>query len=586
MDTRYRKGLPAMSEARSHHVSTHGPAVVYSFDPCSDKVTFVAENIKKQLGHDPQSFMDDPKLWARCVHPEDLPRLMSKLPGLLEEGRLEREYRFRHRDGSYRWIYDELVLVRDHNGAPREVMGRFMDITERKGVEESLRGAPEDSERYRMNLDAILHSIADGILSVDANMCVIYANKALGALCPSLRKVHVGMSLKDVPWSCDGACHAALVQILKTKEPIFEYRVKCGSGAKPKQSVVLNGSQLFDNADELEGAVLIIRDITRLEELERKSIERHSFGNIIGKSKRMQEIYRLLESLAEMETTVLVTGESGTGKELIAEALHYGGKWSSGPLVKVNCSALPENLLESELFGHVRGAFTGAISDRTGRFHSAEGGTIFLDEIGDISPLTQLKLLRVLERKEFERVGESRTNKVSLRIIVATNADLQERVKRGLFREDLYYRLKVMVIHLPPLRERTDDIPLLTDHFIRQIRNSCSKNITGASDDVLELFMSYQWRGNVRELMYSLEHACILCPGGVIAMEHLPGDLKESIGDGFSSRGQRSHADLNAADILEALEKAEGKKARAARLLGISRKTLYRRIEKYGIKDK
>jgi len=320
--------------------------------------------------------------------------------------------------------------------------------------------------------------------------------------------------------------------------------------------------------------------------LERRLIERHSFGNIIGKSKRMQEIYGLIESLADLETTVLITGESGTGKELIAEALHYGGVWSTGNLVKVNCSALPEGLLESELFGHVRGAFTGAVADRLGRFQAAEGGTIFLDEIGDISPLTQLKLLRVLEQKEFERGGASKTQRARVRVIAATHANLPEKVRRGLFREDLLYRLKVMVIHLPSLRERTEDIPLLTDHFIRQLRDACRKNITGVADEVMNLFLSYGWPGNIRELKYTLEHAGILCPSGAITLEHLPKDFRENALRKKSSGAKKSNLEVSAEEILAALDKTEGNKARAARVLGISRRTLYRRIAHYQLISK
>ena len=452
--------------------------------------------------------------------------------------------------------------------------------------EEFVMRASEERERYRMILDAILSSIGDGILTVDRDMRVIYANTALEMMCPCLGNVHKGHLIKDIPCPCDASCFAALEQIVRDRKPVSEYRIRCTQGSNPNQTVVLNGSQLLDSTNEFQGAVLIIRDVTQLEELEKKAVARHSFGNIIGKSKRMREIYSLLESLADMESTVLLTGESGTGKELIVEALHYSGKWSSGPLVKVNCSALSEGLLESELFGHVRGAFTGAIRDGTGRFAAAEGGTIFLDEIGDISPLAQLKLLRVLEQKEFERVGESRTIKANVRVVAATNSDLQEKVTNGVFREDLFFRLKVVVIQLPPLRDRREDIPLLTDHFIRQIRDACGKNITGVSDEVMQVFMTHRWSGNVRELKYSLEHACIFCPGGTIFPKYLPRDLQESTQTGVVTKMQRGNTDVSADALLEALEKAEWKKARAARFLGISRRTIYRRIAELGIKDR
>ena len=454
----------------------------------------------------------------------------------------------------------------------------FQDTTARRQLQDSLQKAKE-SERYRLHLDTILRSIGDGVLTVDTEMRVTYVNEGLRSMCPSLQEVQIGALLKDIPCPCGGPCFAALDQIMKTRNPVVDLRVRCKTGNNLERIVILNGSQLLARDNQFLGAVLTGKDVTRIEELERRLSERNSFRNMIGKSKGCVEVYSLIESLADLETTVLITGESGTGKELVAEALHYGGIRSSGPLVRVNCSALPEGLLESELFGHVRGAFTNAVSNRTGRFQAAEGGTIFIDEIGDISPLIQIKLLRVLEHKEFEQVGDSKTQKARVRVIAATNADLGEKVRRGFFRKDLYYRLKVMVIHLPPLRERTEDIPLLTDYFIRQMRSVFVKNITGVSNEVMEVFMRYRWPGNIRELKHTLEHACILCPTRTIALEHLPKELSEG------ALSKKSNVDVSAEEILEALEQTGGQKARAARVLGISRRTLYRRIEQYKIND-
>jgi transcriptional regulator with PAS, ATPase and Fis domain len=315
----------------------------------------------------------------------------------------------------------------------------------------------------------------------------------------------------------------------------------------------------------------------------------------------MRSVYAVLDQLSEVESTVLVTGESGTGKELVAEALHYGGPRAKGPLIKVNCSALSESLLESELFGHVRGAFTGAIRDKVGRFEAAEGGSIFLDEIGDISPRIQLNLLRVLERKEYERVGDSRTRRANVRVIAATNVDMMDKIRQGLFREDLYYRLKVMVIHLPPLRERTEDIPLLCEHFLAHFRASFAKNIARLNEEVLRIFMTYPWPGNVRELRSALEHASILCPGGDILPGHLPPELfrdqAQAAASGLSVRagqygwpGQSqavsapAQRGLTREAILEALEHAAYNRAKAARLLGVDRRTLYRNMDKYAIR--
>lgn len=260
----------------------------------------------------------------------------------------------------------------------------------------------------------------------------------------------------------------------------------------------------------------------------------------------------------------------------------WRGSRSANPLIRVNCSVFPENLLESELFGHVRGAFTGAVKDRVGRFEAADGGTVFLDEIGDISASIQLKLLRFIEYKEFERVGDNKVIKTNARIIAATNADLGELVRQGAFREDFYYRLKVMNIHIPPLRERTEDIPLLVSRFCEMFSKSFQKNFKGVSDDVIDILLNYPWPGNVRELKHVIEHACILCPGGMITKKYLMPDLfgKPDMQPRFKLLDFKGPS---RDDIEEALRTAGGNKAKAARILGISRSTIYRRISELGI---
>jgi transcriptional regulator with PAS, ATPase and Fis domain len=297
----------------------------------------------------------------------------------------------------------------------------------------------------------------------------------------------------------------------------------------------------------------------------------------------MQKVYSLIKSLANVQTTVLVTGESGTGKELVAEALHLSGDRSHKPLVKVNCSALPESLLESELFGHVKGAFTGAIRDNIGRFHRADGGTIFFDEIGDISPKVQLKLLRVLEEREFERVGSSAPTKVDVRLIAATNRNLMEKVGNGELREDLYYRLKVIEIKLPPLRDRREDIPLLVEHFRNGFNVKFKKDIEGISSEVLEAFLKYPWRGNIRELEHTMEHAFVLCNRNIITFDDLPYEFMAAPEAVRNSAIENAEADTQG--ILEALKKTAWNKTKAARLLGIDRVTLYRKIKRYNITE-
>jgi two-component system response regulator HydG len=442
-----------------------------------------------------------------------------------------------------------------------------------------------EKEKYRRNLEAIFRSVQDAIITVDNDMRVIAANDASKDICAVAPKSIVGKRFLEVARPCGKACFEALREILNTGKSIKEYRLECRHQLHPHQVVAVNSTPLRDKNGKHIGAVMVIRDVTRVTEMEGELRERYNLHNIVGKSHRIQSIFRLLDELMNTDTTVLITGETGTGKELIAKALHYGGARADKPMVTVNCSALPENLLESELFGHVRGAFTGAHRDRIGRFQAAHGGTIFLDEVGDITLRLQLKLLRVLEEKTFERVGDSVTHRVDVRLIAATNRNLKDMVGRGEFREDLYYRLKVLEIALPPLRERREDIPLLLNHFLASFNKSYQKNIEGVSQEVLKAFMLYPWPGNVRELQHAIEHAFVLCNGATITLEHLPAEIAE-----YASKGGPEPVphpkipSLKSNDVLQALDKAGWNKAKAARLLGISRPTLYQLIHLHNLR--
>jgi len=362
-----------------------------------------------------------------------------------------------------------------------------------------------------------------------------------------------------------------------------------------------NGKWLFFTASPLRnahgvitGAIETLQDITErkiAEEslrsevafLEQTLKERSYFQSIIGKSNKMQEIYNLLENLADTDTTVLITGSSGTGKELVARAIHYSGIRSKNPMITINCSALSENLLESELFGHVKGSFTGAIKDKKGRFELADGGTIFLDEIGDISPRIQLKLLRVLQEKEFERVGDAEPQKVDVRVITATNRNLKERVLNHNFREDLYYRLKVVEVHIPSLQKRKEDIPLLTNHFFKLFKKNLKKSIKNIDASVLKIFMQYPWPGNIRELEHAIEHAVILCQGKTILPNHLPSEITEELTPYLSPENQELPND-RIETVVEALNQTDWNKAKTCRILDISRPKLYRLITKHNLK--
>jgi PAS domain S-box-containing protein len=312
-------------------------------------------------------------------------------------------------------------------------------------------------------------------------------------------------------------------------------------------------------------------------------------GRLVGQGRRMQEVYERIQLAAASEATVLVQGETGTGKERVAEAIHLLSARRDRPLVKVNCSALSEGLLESELFGHVKGAFTGAIRDRTGRFETAHSGTIFLDEIGDISPLIQLKLLRVLQERQFEPVGSSQTREVDVRVIAATHRDLRQRVRDGAFREDLYYRLRVFAVEVPPLRDRKEDIPLLAAAFIERFGRQTGKPIQGLSHDVMRCFMDYCWPGNVRELENAVEHAFVTCQTRQIELLDIPVEIRKTDLRTAECRS-RPHAPgheagqaLTKEHLLDVLKTAGWNKSEAARLLGINRATIWRKMRQWGL---
>lgn len=436
------------------------------------------------------------------------------------------------------------------------------------------------AETYRSNLEAIFRTVKDAIILVDSDLKLVEFNKAAEDFF-QLSFHSRGKPLDRI----NGRCMEALAEAIEMQRPVELRRIEYQQGNMPGRVVTMTASPIFHTNGALSGAVMAVKDETRLVALERDLGRRRQFHHIIGKAASMQEIYNLVEDLANIQTSVLITGESGTGKELLAEAIHYEGNEKKRPLVKVNCSALSINLLESELFGHVRGAFTGAVRDKIGRFQSADGGTIFLDEIGDISPTIQQRLLRVLQDREFERVGDSNPIKVDVRIIAATNKDLSKKVKMGEFREDLYYRLKVVEINLPPLRERKEDIPILLTHFIDKLNSKLHKKIEAVSEDVLRIFMDYSWPGNVRQLAHTLEHAFVVCRQNIITVDNLPLDFRKTAVE-IADKSISSNRKLKEREmIMKVLERTAGNKAMAARLLGISRRTIHRKIVELQIRD-
>ncbi|MBF0318604.1 MAG: sigma 54-interacting transcriptional regulator [Nitrospirae bacterium] len=436
----------------------------------------------------------------------------------------------------------------------------------------------KDIQRYKTNAEAIFRSVSEAIITVDNETKIIEANDAARRFCGLGYSEIIGREFKSVFGLCSTRFNDTLAETLKKGIPVKINRAECSRRDTGVSIASITSYPLLDAGKKQYGAVMVIRDDTYSSTLENELNQRRQYDKLIGKSESMQKIYSLIGNLAETDAAVLITGESGTGKELAAEAIHFGGERAAKPLIKVNCSALPESLLESELFGHTKGAFTGAIADKEGRFQKANGGTIFLDEIGDISPSAQIRLLRVLQEYEFERVGSSTPVKVNVRVIAATNRNLMELVSSGKFREDLYYRLNVVRLHLPPLRERRDDIPLLVRHFIDKFNLRYKKDIEGISNDIMKMFMGHIWPGNVRELEHTMEHAYVVCSRPVITIHDLPEDFnrdtKQELPGGVQSEGDK---------ILQALVQSQWRKNKAAALLGISRVTLYEKMKKFRI---
>ena len=484
------------------------------------------------------------------------------------------DYEIIRKDGTRRNVEISISPRKDNSGKVIGFQCIMRDVTLRKKAEEEL-------VQQRSRLEAIFRSVEDAIITVDQNLNVTEANEAASKICDLLPEQLTGGFFSINNENCNQACRDILTETLSRKTTIRNYTVKCGRRGSPLQKVSLSCAPLSDHNGHFLGAVLVIRDITRLMDLERELKERHQFHHIIGKSPGMQHVYRLIEDISDYEATVLITGESGTGKELVARAVHYSGSRHFKPFVTVNCSALAENLLESELFGHVKGAFTGAIRDHIGRFQAAHGGTLLLDEIGDVSAVIQLKLLRVLQEKEFERVGDSRPIQVDVRVIACTHQDLKEKVRRGVFREDLYYRLNVLEIKIPPLRERMEDLPLLVAHFVSRFENKYKMTVENMTDEVLNAFMKYSWPGNVRELEHGIERAVILSRGGAITPSHIPPEVVSQMKK--TETRLIVHNGKEPREVWNMLSQTDWNKAKAARLLGISRKTLYHKIKKHNI---
>ena len=433
----------------------------------------------------------------------------------------------------------------------------------------------------------ILDSVADGVFTVDRDWRITSFNLSAEIITGWRRESAIGSFCSDV--FCSSICgrNCAVAESLYTGLPVTNRSITIKNSKGKDVSVSISAAPLVDHDGNVLGGVETFRDLSVEMSLRQQLTQKFTFEEIISKSPSMQRIFQILPDIARSESNVLILGESGTGKELVASALFHASARNEKPFVVVNCGALPDTLLESELFGYKAGAFTDARKDKIGRFAAAEGGTIFLDEIGDIPQSLQVKLLRVLQQKIYEPLGSNTPVKADVRIIAATNKELLELVKQGAFRDDLYYRLNVVNILLPPLRERIEDIPLLVDHFVEKFRAEKQKDIVGVSDEVIAMLMKYHYPGNIRELENIIEYGFILCPGGNIQLQHLPDSFagKEQHGEGPKLTAVESFtlAEIEKLAIEIALKRNKWKKMKTCRELGISKDTLRRKIAQYNI---
>jgi PAS domain S-box-containing protein len=432
--------------------------------------------------------------------------------------------------------------------------------------------------------EIILESISDGVFTVDRDWRITSFNRAAEEITGVIREEAIGRPCSEVfrASMCEVDC--ALRHTLETGTPVINRSAYIIDAEGRRIPISVSTALLQDEKGEIIGGAETFRDLSLVEELRKELTGRFQVGDLVSRSPSMRKIFDVLPQVAGSDSTVLIEGETGTGKELLARALHSLSTRCDKPFIAVNCGALPDTLLESELFGYRAGAFTGAERDKPGRFSLADKGTLFLDEIGEISPALQVRLLRVLQERTFEPLGSTRTVPVDVRVIVATNRDLAAQVKKGAFRQDLYYRINVVRIEMPPLRKRKEDIPLLVDHFVNRWNRIRGKSISGVSPEVLSFLMAHDYPGNIRELENIIEHAFVLCAEGRIEPRHLPEDYNARVPT-RTKRGGMSDTvrAMESETIREALRRNRNNRLATARELGIHKSTLFRKMKALGI---
>lgn len=441
----------------------------------------------------------------------------------------------------------------------------------------------KDQKSLCEKLLTIVDSIADGVITIDLDWHITFINKAAQRITGFKVQDALGKPCREIfqTNACDANC--PLKKTFATGNPVINQPVCITSRNGRRVPISISTALLKDEKGKIIGGVETFRDLDLARKLHNDFEGKFTHEGMISRNKVMQELFEILPTIAESGSPVLIEGESGTGKELVARALHNLSPRKAGPFIGLNCGALPDNLLESELFGYVAGAFTDAKKDRKGRFALAENGTLFLDEIGNISQAMQVRLLRVLQEKEFEPLGAAKSIPSNVRIITASNNPLDQLVSQGVFRTDLFYRINVVKINLPPLRDRREDIPLLIDHFIEQFNRLRNKDIPGVSPPVLEILMNYNYPGNIRELENIIEHAFVLCAKGIIKPEHLPMHLQDKRSIPVIEIAA-SMNEMESLFLIAALKRNNWSRKDTAKQIGINPSTLYRKIKRLRLK--
>ncbi|RJQ48931.1 MAG: PAS domain S-box protein [Nitrospiraceae bacterium] len=477
--------------------------------------------------------------------------------------------------------------LNDEKGNMIGIIENFRPMSEAVRVIESLEQSNVLLSQEKNKISSIVNSLADGVFTVDKDLCITSFNKGMESLTGQKEPDVIGHKCSEILHADNCAGDCPFLHTMKQgygRANVME-RIE---GKDGNVFPVLISTAFLKDGSQDTGLIATIRDASELEKLRKEVNDRYKFSNIIGKSDPVQQIFELIETLGYTDCAVLIEGESGTGKELVARAIHHESDRRNKPFVKVNCSAIVEGLFESELFGHVRGSFTGAIKDKIGKFEQADGGTIFLDEIGEMPVALQSKLLRVLQDMEFEKVGDTKTVRVDVRIIAATNKNLKNEINANNFREDLYYRLCVVPVQMPPLRERREDIPLLVSHFLGKLSLKTPNRpaIAEVTKTALAALMDHDWPGNIRELENAIEHAFIRTKTNIIDIDSLPLSVTRDLENSSIRETEKSPSAGEKTEkhhIQMLLRKYNGSKAKVAKDLGLSRTTLWRKFKKYNI---